>query len=62
MRSRIIYIHIYIYTSPNAIKIIKFWKMRWNTHTTEKEKQKDHLENFGVNNKITFKCLPRCGE
>jgi hypothetical protein len=36
--------------------------MRWNIHATEKEKQEDHLENFGVNNKITFKLLPRYGE
>ena len=57
-----IYINIYIYTSLNAIKIIKFWKMRWNIHATEKEKQKDHLRNFGVNNKITLKWLPRYGE
>jgi len=60
MRSRIIY--IYIYTSLNAIKIIKFWKMRLNIHATEKEKQKDHLGNFGVNNKITFKWFSRYGE
>ena len=58
MRSRI----LYIYTSLNAVRIIKLWKMRWNIHATGKEKQKNHLGNYGVNNKITFKWLPRYGE
>jgi hypothetical protein len=58
----------YLYCSPNVISVIKSRRMRWVGHVAcmgeesstgfsgENLKEKDHLENIGVDGRTIMKC------